>query len=68
MFPKPLIGKRGYDEKQVDDFLDEVEHQLADRTGHAPDLPGARAEHEATAERAAPPPRVNAPEAHFQER
>ena len=55
MFSKPLIGKRGYDEKEVDDFLDQVESQLAARTGHAPELPGARAEHEATAERATPP-------------
>ncbi|MEV6879922.1 DivIVA domain-containing protein [Amycolatopsis sp. NPDC051128] len=55
MFAKPLIGKRGYDEREVDIFLDQVEEQLAARTGHAPDLPGARAEHEATAERAAPP-------------
>jgi DivIVA domain-containing protein len=55
MFAKPLIGKRGYDEREVDTFLDQVEDQLAAHTGHAPDLPGARAEHEATAERAAPP-------------
>lgn len=68
MFSKPLIGKRGYDEKEVDDFLDQVEHQLADRTGHAPGLPGARAEHEATAERAAPPSAVSAPEEHLQRR
>jgi len=55
MFAKPLIGKRGYDEREVDDFLDAVEDQLATRTGHAPDLPGARKPSEATAERAAPP-------------
>lgn len=55
IFAKPLIGKRGYDEREVDDFLDTVEDQLATRTGHAPDLPGARTPTEATAERAAPP-------------
>ncbi|SEF27485.1 DivIVA domain-containing protein [Amycolatopsis pretoriensis] len=55
VFAKPLIGKRGYDEKEVDDFLDRVEDQLAARTGHAPDLPGARTSDEATASRATPP-------------
>ena len=55
IFAKPLIGKRGYDERDVDDFLDTVEDQLATRTGHAPDLPGARTASEATAERAMPP-------------
>ncbi len=68
MFSKPLIGKRGYDEKEVDDFLDQVEDQLADRTGHAPGLPGARAEHEATAERATPPAPAEAPTEHLQDR
>lgn len=28
-FKKPLIGKRGYDEEEVDAFLDEVERELA---------------------------------------
>lgn len=28
-FKKPPIGKRGYDEDEVDAFLDEVEHELA---------------------------------------
>ena len=55
VFAKPLIGKRGYDEREVDDFLDRVEDQLASRTGHAPDLPGARTPSEATASRANPP-------------
>jgi DivIVA domain-containing protein len=67
MFSKQLIGKRGYDEKEVDDFLDQVERQLADRSGFAPDLPGARAEHEATAERAAAPRPTEAPTEHLQE-
>ncbi|MFF0147982.1 DivIVA domain-containing protein [Amycolatopsis sulphurea] len=54
LFGKPLIGKRGYDEREVDEFLDAVEEQLATRSGkHAPLVPGARAEAEATAERAA---------------
>ena len=55
MFSKPLIGKRGYDEREVDDFLDRVEDELAARTGHAPDLPGARTSEQATTERATPP-------------
>ncbi|MEU4247019.1 DivIVA domain-containing protein [Amycolatopsis sp. NPDC026612] len=55
VFSKPLIGKRGYDEREVDQFLDAVEDQLAARSGHAPDLPGARTSQEATAERAVPP-------------
>jgi DivIVA domain-containing protein len=55
IFSKPLIGKRGYDESEVDDFLDAVEDQLAARSGHAPDLPGARKSEEATTERATPP-------------
>ena len=28
-FKKPPIGKRGYDEEEVDAFLDEVERELA---------------------------------------
>jgi DivIVA domain-containing protein len=43
-FKKPPIGKRGYDEEEVDAFLDEVERELARlveennqlRSGHAP--------------------------------
>src|SRR5678816_4202049 len=43
-FKKPPIGKRGYDEEEVDAFLDEVERELARlieensqlRSGHMP--------------------------------
>ncbi|SEO67157.1 DivIVA domain-containing protein [Amycolatopsis saalfeldensis] len=67
MFNKPLIGKRGYDEREVDQFLDEVEDQLADLSGRrAPGVPGARDEHEATAQRA-PRPAGEAAE-HLQDR
>jgi DivIVA domain-containing protein len=67
MFDKPLIGKRGYDEREVDQFLDEVEDQLADLSGRrAPNVPGARDEHEATAQRA-PRPAGEATE-HLQDR
>ncbi|GAA4536161.1 DivIVA domain-containing protein [Amycolatopsis samaneae] len=55
LFSRPLIGKRGYDEREVDEFLDEVEHQLVTESGrHIPGVPSARAEDEATEERATP--------------
>jgi DivIVA domain-containing protein len=71
MFARPKIGKRGYDEREVDEFLDEVEETLLSRTGaarQAHQVPSARGETEATAERAAAPrPAVDRIE-HFQER
>jgi len=67
MFAKPLLGKRGYDEREVDEFLDKVESQLAETSGLAPGLPGARAEHEATAERAPRPKPAEEPAEHLQE-
>jgi|SRR3979411_791734 DivIVA domain-containing protein len=55
MFSKPLIGKRGYDEREVDDFLDAVETELMNRTGtRTHPVPGARAQDQATDERAQP--------------
>jgi DivIVA domain-containing protein len=55
MFSKQLIGKRGYDEREVDEFLDQVENELTHRTGtRAYPVPGARAQDEATDERAQP--------------
>src|SRR3712207_2260119 len=55
-FKKPPIGKRGYDEEEVDAFLDEVERELArlieennelraqlERGGGRPTGPGADA-------------------------
>ena len=43
------------EESDVQSQISQVEDQLAARSGHAPDLPGARTSQQATAERAAPP-------------
>src|SRR5688572_28788240 len=52
-FKKPPIGKRGYDEEEVDAFLDEVERELARlieennqlRAGHMPGSPAGDMRH-----------------------
>ena len=41
-FKKPPIGKRGYDEEEVDAFLDEVDVLLLDRVGACGVGAGAR--------------------------
>jgi DivIVA domain-containing protein len=49
-FNKPPIGRRGYDEEEVDVFLDEIERTLIElydrlrQAGSAPPLPTPRSE------------------------
>src|SRR3978361_2178708 len=61
VFKKPPIGKRGYDEEEVDAFLDIIEVELARLIEENTDLKDRLDKAPATSSVAAPPPVAAAP-------